>query len=234
MKQRIQKLLAAAGLASRRQAEELIRQGRVTVNGLPCRLGDTADPDTDKILLDGFPVSMEETRVYIMLNKPRGYVSTVSDDRGRRTVLELVQVPQRIYPVGRLDLDSEGLLLLTNDGALTHRLLHPAREISKTYQVWLENASREKIEGLRAPLVLDGYQIYPAKVRVQWLRQGTARTEITIHEGRNRQIRKMAEMCGMNVTRLRRVSEGPLELGELAVGQWRHLSQKELELLGIE
>ena len=231
MQERVQKILARNGIASRRKAEELIAAGRVTVNGRICALGDTADGETDHLAVDGAPVGPAPELVYILLNKPRGYVTTASDEKGRKTVLNLVDCGQRVYPVGRLDMDSEGLLLLTNDGELTNRLLHPAGEVNKTYQVWLSGANEQKLRAMARPMVIDGYRIRPARVEVVSLRGEQAQTNVTIHEGRNRQIRKMAEQCGMTVTRLRRISEGPLRLGKLPTGKWRYLSEEELELL---
>lgn len=231
MQERVQKILSRCGIASRRKAEELILQGRVTVNGQVCRLGDTAEDGRDRILVDGTPVASREEPVYIMLHKPRGYVTTVSDEKDRRTVMDLVECGKRIYPVGRLDMDSEGLLLLTNDGDLANRLLHPRGEVNKTYLVWLRKATARKLEGMGRSMEIDGYTIRPAEVETLWLDGDMAHLRLTIHEGRNRQIRKMAEQCGMIVTRLRRVAEGPLSLGELPKGQWRYLTENELKAL---
>lgn len=231
MQERVQKILARNGIASRRGAEALIAAGRVTVNGRTCALGDTADGEADLLAVDGVPVGPPPERVYILLNKPRGYVTTASDEKGRKTVLDLVDCGVRVYPVGRLDMDSEGLLLLTNDGELANRLIHPAGEVNKTYQVWLSGANEQKLRAMAGPMVIDGYRIRPAQVEVVSLRDGQAQAAVTIHEGRNRQIRKMAEQCGMTVTRLRRVAEGPLRLRELAPGKWRYLTDGELALL---
>ena len=231
MQERVQKILAHNGIASRRRAEELIAAGRVTVNGRTCALGDTADGETDLLAVDGVPVGPAPEQVYIMLNKPRGYVTTAADEKGRKTVLDLVNCGQRVYPVGRLDMDSEGLLLLTNDGELTNRLIHPAGEVNKTYQVWLSGASWQRIAAMAKPMEIDGYRIRPARVETVSLQGQRAQVNVTIHEGRNRQIRKMAQNCGMTVTRLRRISEGSLKLGDLPLGAWRHLTDQELELL---
>ncbi len=231
MQERVQKILARNGIASRRQAEQIIVQGRVTVNGQVCRLGDTADEAADQITLDGMPLTSRPRRVYIMLNKPRGYVTTRRDEKGRRTVMELVDCPEKVYPVGRLDMDSEGLLLLTNDGDLTNRLLHPSGEVEKAYIVWVRGATEEGIAGMSRAMDIDGYRIRPAQVRVLNREGEQAKLEVTIHEGRNRQIRKMAEQCGMDVTRLRRVSEGKLKLGRLPLGAWRYLTENELHSL---
>ena len=231
MQERVQKILSAAGVASRRKAEEYIRQRRVTVNGETVTLGTLADPNTDQIALDGIPVEPQSQNVYILLHKPRGYVTTLRDEKGRKTVAELVDCGQRVYPVGRLDMDSEGLLLMTNDGALTNYLLHPGHEIRKTYEVWVKNARKERIEAMGRPMDIDGYRIRPAEVETLWLDRDQAMLRLTIHEGRNRQIRKMAEQCGMHVTRLRRVAEGPILLGELPKGQWRYLTENEISML---
>ncbi len=231
MQERVQKILAYNGIASRRQAETLIAQGRVTVNGRVCRLGDRADGEQDLILVDGTPLASRPEKVYIMLHKPRGVVTTASDEKGRRTVLDLVECPQRVFPVGRLDMDSEGLLLLTNDGDLANQLLHPAHQVEKTYLVWLENADDRALEAMARPMELDGYRIRPARMEVLWRRDAAAHIRLTIHEGRNRQIRKMAAECGMRVTRLKRTAEGPLRLGPLPKGQWRYLTKNEVRQL---
>ena len=234
MQERVQKILAKAGIASRRQAEQFIAAERVTVNGNVCTLGDSADIEVDIISLDGVPLGAPEEKVYIILNKPRGYVTTVSDEKGRRTVLDLLDCEARVYPVGRLDMDSEGLLLLTNDGALTNRLLHPSAQVDKTYLAWLQNADGRKLWALGEPMTIDGYRIRPAEVETLWMREGQAMVKIVIHEGRNRQIRKMAARCGMNVTRLRRIGEGPLTLGNLKKGEWRYLTSGEVQALNAE
>lgn len=231
MEERIQKILARRGVASRRKAEAWITAGRVTVNGRICVLGDTADELKDEILVDGTVLGPPPKQMYILLNKPRGYVSTCSDEKGRRTVLQLIDCSERVYPVGRLDMDSEGLLLLTNDGALANRLLHPSSAVDKVYEVWLKQAAPEKIAAMTRPLDIDGYRICPAQVKNVVLDGDRGKITITIHEGRNRQIRKMAEICGMEVIRLRRIQEGPLTLNTLASGQWRYLTPNEIEKL---
>ena len=232
MEERLQKLLSAAGVCSRRAAETYLTAGRVTVNGEPARLGQRADPDRDEILVDGRPLTPRAKPVYILLNKPRGYVTTLSDERGRKTVAELVaDCGARVYPVGRLDLDSEGLLLLTNDGDWAQHLLHPSHEVEKTYHVSVFGPVAGAAARLAAMTDLEGEPIRPARVEV--LRQ-TARTAVlavTIHEGKNRQIRRMCARCGLTVKRLRRVQEGPLKLGNLPSGKWRDLSENEVEAL---
>lgn len=232
MKERLQKLISAAGLCSRRAAEELLRQGRVQVNGETARLGQQADPETDRVTVDGQPLAAEGQRVYLMLNKPRGYVTTLSDERGRPTAVELVRdCGQRVYPVGRLDMDSEGLLLLTNDGAWMQRLLHPSHEIEKEYHVTVTGPLTGAAQRLSAIRSLEGEPIRPARVQ-ELRRQGNeALLSVTIHEGKNRQIRRMCRQAGLAVKRLRRVREHTLLLGELPPGQWRHLTQQELRAL---
>ena len=212
MKERLQKLLSAAGVCSRRAAEGYITAGRVTVNGETALLGQQADPETDDIRVDGVPLGREPEAVYLMLNKPRGYVTTVSDEQGRKTVMDLLTgVSTRVYPVGRLDRDSEGLLLLTNDGALTHRLLHPSHEVSKEYRVTVSGPVEHAAERLSRVRDVVGLPIRPAEVR-----------------GRNRQIRRMCAQCALEVLRLQRVREHCLELGALPLGQWRYLTAEEI------
>lgn len=234
MQDRLQKILSNCGIASRRKAEEWISQGRVTINGQLAGLGDRADPERDEILVDGKPLSQPGTRRYIMLNKPRGYVTTMQDEKGRRTVAELVDCGQRVYPVGRLDMDSEGLLIMTNDGEFANKLLHPSHEVPKTYQVWVKKFTKNALVQMEKPMLLDGYRIRAARVKCCWADGDTAMLEVTIHEGRNRQIRKMAQNCGMNVTRLRRVQEGTLRLGNLEKGKWRELTPQEIAGLSGE
>jgi len=235
MEERLQKLLSAAGVCSRRAAETYINDGRVTVNGRTAQLGDKADPETDEICLDGKPVGGAEQHIYLMLNKPRGYVTTLSDEKGRKTVAELVSgCGQRVYPVGRLDLDSEGLLLMTNDGDFMQRLTHPSHEVSKEYHVSVFGPVQGAAERLRAVTDLDGEPIRPAGVKVLRQTDRTAELSITIHEGKNRQIRRMCAACGLTVKRLRRVREHAVELGSLPQGKWRHLTEAELLALKSE
>lgn len=232
MEERLQKLLSAAGLCSRRAAEAYIRAGRVTVNGEAAVLGAKADPERDDVRLDGRPVRSGKKLVYILLNKPRGYVSTLSDEKGRKTVAGLVRgCGARVYPVGRLDLDSEGLLLLTNDGELAQRLTHPSFGTEKTYHVWVRGEVEGAAERLARMRKLEGEPISPA--RVETLHQGemTAKLAVTIHQGKNRQVRRMCAESGLEVERLRRVREHTLELGDLPPGKWRRLTEEELEAL---
>ena len=229
MKERLQKILSARGLASRRKAEEMILAGRVLCNGIPAELGMTADPNVDLILVDGKPLPAASGFVYLMLHKPRGYVTTLSDEKGRKNAAMLVaDCGVRVYPVGRLDMDSEGLLLFTNDGEFANSLMHPRHEVDKTYDTWVSGFTQEGLERLRRPVDLDGYTIRPPQVRVIKAADGQALLKITIHEGRNRQIRRMCELAGMKVTRLKRISEGKLVLGALPLGKWRYLTPEEV------
>ena len=228
MTERLQKILSARGVASRRAAEAMIMDGRVTVNGIVAGLGQTADPQIDEILLDGKPLPSGSEYVYILLHKPRGFVTTLSDEKGRKTAAELVaDCGIRVYPVGRLDMDSEGLLLFTNDGEFANRLMHPKHEVQKTYLTWVEGFSEASLEKLKQPITLDGYRIRAPKVRV--VKPGLL--EITIHEGRNRQVRRMCDAAGMRVTRLKRIREGNLSLGDLPLGKWRYLTEEEVKRL---
>lgn len=228
MTERLQKILSARGVASRRKAEEMITAGRVSVNGIIATLGDSADADADVILVDGKALPSPRDHVYIMLNKPRGYVTTLSDEKGRRTVADLVaDCGIRVYPVGRLDYDSEGLLILTNDGEFANVMMHPKHQVEKTYRVWVTGYRPEASELLKRPIELDGYRIQPPKVKLLSASNDTACYEVTIHEGRNRQVRRMCDAAGMSVTRLQRISEGKLTLGKLPVGKWRYLTEEE-------
>ena len=229
MEERLQKLLSAAGVCSRRAAEAYINAGRVTVNGRTAELGQRADPERDDIRVDGKPLAQREALVYLLLNKPRGYVTTLSDEKGRKNVADLVKdCGVRVYPVGRLDLDSEGLLLMTNDGDLMQRLLHPSGEVNQTYHVSVYGPVKGAAEQLSAITDLEGETIRPAQVRVLKQTAQTAELAITIHEGKNRQIRRMCSACGLTVKRLRRVQEHTLRLGDLPVGRWRYLSEQEI------
>lgn len=232
MMERLQKIIASRGLCSRRQAEALITASRVTVNGVPAQLGQTADPNRDDIRVDGKPLPARGKKVYLMLHKPRGYVTTLSDERGRKNAAQLVaDCGVRVYPVGRLDMDSEGLLLFTNDGEFADLLMHPRHEVNKTYRVSVKGFSSGALERLAQPMTLDGYQLRVPDVKLI-RKSGTddkAELEITIHEGRNRQVRRMCAMAGMEVTRLIRVQEGDLRLGDLPRGRWRYLTDAEIE-----
>lgn len=232
MEERLQKLLSAAGVCSRRAAEALIESGRVYVNGAAAVLGQRADPDRDDIRVDGVPLRERDGLVYLLLNKPRGYVTTLSDEKGRRTVADLVaDCGVRVYPVGRLDLDSEGLLLMTNDGALMQRMLHPSGEVEKTYHVSVYGPVEGAAARLAALRDLEGEAIRPARVELLRRTGRTAELAVTIHEGKNRQVRRMCAACGLTVKRLRRVREHTLELGDLPSGAWRYLTQAEIDAL---
>ena len=232
MKERLQKILSARGIASRRKAEEMIQQGAVTVNGRTAVLGDSADPDVDIIAVEGKPLPAQQKFVYLMLNKPRGYVTTLSDEKGRKNAAQLVaDCGVRVYPVGRLDMDSEGLLLFTNDGEFANRLMHPKHEVQKTYDVWVTGFYSGAEERLKMPIELDGYLIKAPVVKLLGAENDKARLRVTIHEGRNRQVRRMCDAAGMHVTRLKRIREGKLALGDLPVGKWRYLTGQEVEQL---
>ena len=231
MEQRIQKLLT--GICSRRTAEAWIAAGRVSVNGQAAVPGQKADPERDLILLDGKPLPGRENPLYLMLHKPPGYVSTMRDERGRPTVAELVRdCGQRVFPVGRLDYQSEGLLIMTNDGELSFRLTHPAHEVEKEYEVTVTGDLTDVAERLSAVRTLDGGEtVRPATARLLRVKSGRAALSVTIHEGKKRQIRRMCAQCGLRVTRLRRVREHTLTLGDLPSGKWRRLTPEEITAL---
>lgn len=229
MKERLQKIISSRGVVSRRKAEELILAGRVSVNGATACLGDSADPDVDEIKVDGTLLPSNPKYVYILLNKPRGFVTTLSDEKGRPNAAQLVaDCGVRVYPVGRLDMDSEGLLLFTNDGDFANRMMHPKHEVEKTYDTWVTGYHPDALNRLRQPVELDGYTIRPPKLKLIKAEGDKARLQITIHEGRNRQVRRMCQIAGMHVTRLRRIREGNLLLGDLPKGKWRYLTNQEI------
>lgn len=231
--ERLQKIISARGVLSRRGAEQAIQEGRVTVNGVPALLGQQADPEKDVIAVDGIPLPASEKLVYLLLNKPTGYVTTLSDEQGRKNVAQLVRdCGTRVYPVGRLDLNSEGLLLLTNDGDLTQKLTHPSHQVEKEYQVRVTGDVERALPLLRRDMTVDGVSYLAAKVRVLPSQaQGSTLLSVTIHQGKNRQVRKMCAACGLTVHRLKRVREGTLRLGELRPGKWRYLTEAELKAL---
>lgn len=232
MPERLQKWIAQAGLCSRRQAEDMIREGRVFVNGAPAVLGQSIDPHKDTVLVDGHVCSLKSNKTYIMLNKPRGYVTTTSDEKGRPTVMELVKdVGERIYPVGRLDMFSEGLLLLTDDGALTKLLTHPSHGAEKQYQVRVVGNLDAALPVLRGRIVLDGRPLKPCRIRVLNRAEDSSLLLFCIAEGRNRQIRRMCAIAGLRVVRLRRIAEAGLRLDDLPEGHWRYLTSDEIKLL---
>ena len=231
MTDRIQKILSARGLCSRRQAEIWIQEGRVTCNGARCVLGQSADPDVDEICVDGVAIPSPQNHIYIMLNKRKGFVTTLSDEKGRKNAAQLVaDCGTRVYPVGRLDMDSEGLLLFTNDGDFAQKMMHPSHKVEKTYLVTVNHFSQQGIQRLARPMSLDGYRLQIPKVEVL-TQEPNATLRFTIHEGRNRQVRRMCAIAGMQVKRLVRIQEGALELGDLPTGKWRYLTQQELERL---
>ena len=233
LKERLQKILSASGVCSRRKGEELIAQGLVTVNGQKAQVGDSADPEKDIIAVRGKPLGQKPPGLYIMLHKPRGYVTTTSDELNRRCVMDLLEdVEERVYPVGRLDKDSEGLLLLTNDGNLANGIMHPSRHISKTYRVTVRpDVTEEQLITLSSSMELDGKMTQPATVVVKTKEPGRVVLLMTIHEGKNRQIRRMCESVGLEVARLRRTSIGPLKLGMLKPGTYRDLTAEELRAI---
>jgi len=234
MEERLQKVLAHAGVASRRACEELILAGKVKVDGKQVReLGVKVDPEKSVIEVEGQVISGKEKLQYILLYKPAGYVSTVHDPQKRRTVMDLISgIKERVYPVGRLDYDTSGLLLLTNDGKLTNELIHPSREVKKTYRTLVKGVPPGKILGeLSRGIMLEDGKTAPAEVKLKKIENGNALIDITIHEGRNRQVRRMFEAVGYPVIRLKRISFGPLEIGKMKPGDWRHLTSREVETL---
>ena len=231
---KVQKYFSDCGVMSRRAAEEAIKKGLVRVNGEVVREGERIIPGVDLVEYNGVAViPSADKKTYVLLNKPRGFVTTLSDEKGRRTVAELVaSVGTRIYPVGRLDMDSDGLLLFTDDGELTNKLTHPRHEIPKIYHVTVSGkVSREKIDALSSPMIIDGYKILPVKTRVIDEGVSSSTLEMTLYEGRNRQIRKMCQQQNLKITRLCRVAIGNIRLGSLAVGKWRYLTPAEVAYL---
>jgi 23S rRNA pseudouridine2605 synthase len=230
--ERLQKVLAAAGVASRRACEDLIAEGRVTVNGEVAELGRKVDRTTDRVELDGERVNVDPDRVYLMLNKPQGVLSTVDDPDGRPTVLDLVNLPQRLYPVGRLDQDTEGLLLLTNDGELTNGLLHPSRQVERWYVALVPGPVKPRaLAALREGVELEDGIARPKRVKVLEEGKGKALLEVVMTEGRKREVRRMLAEIGLPVERLARVRFGDIDLGELRQGKWRFLTPAEVGTL---
>lgn len=234
MEERLQKYMADCGLMSRRAAEEEIRKGLVTVNGVPAELGTKVTPGVDQVLYKNRKVVMPRgEHVYIMLNKPAGYVTTANDEKGRPCVTDLVKaVGRRVYPIGRLDMASEGLLLLTDDGALTEKLTHPRHSIPKIYNVKVEGEiTEEQYKTLLSPMEIDGYPIRPVYTEVLKRKDGKTLLQMTLYEGRNRQIRKMCEQVGLQIRFLKRIAIGNLTLGRLRVGEWRYLTKEQVSYL---
>ena len=231
---KVQKYFSDCGVMSRRAAEEAIKKGLVRVNGEVVSEGERIIPGVDLVEYNGVPViPSADKKTYVLLNKPRGFVTTLSDEKGRRTVAELVaSVGTRIYPIGRLDMDSDGLLLFTDDGELTNKLTHPRHEIPKIYHVTVSGkVSREKIDALSSPMIIDGYKILPVKTRLIDEGVSSSTLEMTLYEGRNRQIRKMCQQQNLKITRLCRVAIGNIRLGSLALGKWRYLTPAEVAYL---
>lgn len=232
---RISKYFTDCGVLSRRAADAAIEAGEVTVNGLPAIVGQKVTPGVDEVKWKGRRVSLptSQAKLTVMLNKPRGYLTTLSDDKGRHTVAELVaDAGVRLYPVGRLDMDSDGLLLLTNDGDLANRLSHPSHEVNKVYIAYVDgHVTTEQMEGMTHPIEIDGRMTSPAEVRKAAHTSLETALEVTIHDGRNRQVRRLCEREGLHVCKLTRVAEGPLLLGDLEEGHWRPLTEKELRNL---
>ena len=236
MELRIQKIMADSGVCSRRKAEELIEEGRVKVNGHPAIIGQKLDPMKDLITVDGERIYVEKKKehLYLMMHKPRGYITSMSDDRGRRCVTELLpeDLPARVFPVGRLDLNSEGLLLFTSDGKFANDMMHPSRKVTKTYRVTVRpDITDEQAAKLAAGVYIDGRITAPADVRVLSKEPNRVVCEIIIHEGRNRQVRKMCEAVGLEVARLKRTAIGPIRLGMLKPGTVRELTKEELRAI---
>lgn len=230
---RLQKMLADCGVASRRKAEEMIAAGQVKVNGVTAKIGDKVDTKKDKVSVNGKPLDTKVNGVYIMLHKPRGFITTMNDEMNRKCVAELVSdVPERVYPVGRLDRESEGLLLMTNDGEFANGITHPSLHMPKTYRVTVRpNVNEDQLTQMAVGMMIEGRQTAPAKVNVVSQQSGRVVLEIVLYEGRNRQIRKMCEQLGLEVARLKRIAIGPLRLGMLQPGKWRMLTADEVKRL---
>lgn len=234
-KVRLQKFLAESGVASRRKSEELIEQGRVKVNGNTAQIGDKINPKRDTVTVNGKKIVKQKTHTYIMLHKPRGFITTMSDEMDRKCVAQLIKdVPGRVYPVGRLDRDSEGMLLFTNDGEFANAMTHPARHVPKTYRVTVRpSVNEEQITKLTTGIMIDDRMTSPCEVRIVSREEGRVVLEIILHEGRNRQIRKMCEEVGLEVARLKRTAIGSIKLGMLKQGDYRELTEDEVRKLMI-
>ena len=233
---RLQKYIAQCGVASRRKSEDLITEGRIKVNGnVVTELGFKVNLN-DKIELDGKLLKLEKKKIYVMLNKPVGYITTTKDQFYRKTVLDLINgIEERIFPVGRLDYDTSGLIILTNDGEFTNKITHPTHEIEKTYVAKVLGVpNKDDIQKLREGVLIDDYLTASARVNIKSVNNGNAVVKISIHEGKNRQVRRMFEAIGYNVLNLRRTAIGPLRIGELAEGEWRYLSRQEVKILTLK
>ena len=230
---RLQKFMSECGVASRRKSEEIIAEGKVTVNGEKAEIGCKIDPERDRVKVNGKKIERPNKFIYLMLNKPRGYISTMSDEQGRKCVAELVSdADARVYPIGRLDKDSEGMLLFTNDGEFANKMMHPSGGMTKTYRVTVRpSITEEQINKMMTGMMLDGKKTLPADIKILINEPGRVVLEITISEGRNRQIRRMCEGVGLQVARLKRISTGRLKMGMLQPGKWRRLTKAEVKLL---
>jgi len=232
---RLQKFMADCGVASRRKSEQLIENGAVKINGKPAKIGDKVNPDVDKVYVHNKRIVMKKKggKRYIMLHKPRGYVTTMKDERGRKCVADLIKdIPERIYPIGRLDKDSEGLLLFTNDGDFANNVMHPKKKINKVYHVTVKpEMTEEQAEKISKGVVIDGRKTAPCEVRVINRQDGVSKVEMVLHEGRNREIRKMCESLDLEVLRLKRLAIGSVKMGGLKRGAWRDLSFDEVKKL---
>ncbi len=232
---RLQKIISESGYCSRRKADELIAENRVKVNGRPVKVGDRANPHRDIITIDGEKIQINKNKkfIYVMLNKPRGYVTTLEDELGRKCITELLSgIEERVYPIGRLDRNSEGLLLFTNDGDFANGIMHPSKHVSKTYRVTVRpDINDEQLIKLSEGVIIDGQRTLPATVSVLSKEPGRVVLQMIIHEGRNRQVRKMCETVGLEVARLKRTSIGPIKLGMLKPGTWRELTAEELRAI---
>ena len=233
MEERLQKYMASCGVASRRKCEEIILEGKVKVNGIVVKeLGIKVDPLNDKIEYNDKIITKEEKKVYIMLNKPEGYISSVKDEKGRETILDIVKVEERVYPIGRLDYDSSGLLLLTNDGEIYNKIIHPREELTKKYIAVVKGEVTNKdIEAFKRGVDIGGYVTAPAELKIISYDRDISTIEIGIHEGKNRQIRKMCAAINHEVLSLKRIAVGELKLGYLKRGEWRELKEEELEYI---
>jgi 23S rRNA pseudouridine2605 synthase len=233
MEERLQKFMANCGIASRRKCEEIITAGRVAVNGIKItELGFKVNPEIDEVKVDNKSINLVSKKIYIALNKPVGYVSTVKDERNRPTIIDLIGIKDRIYPIGRLDFDTSGLILLTNDGEIYNRIIHPREVVNKVYVAEVKGKiSKESIEKFSKGIDIGDYITAPGKIKVISSDKDKSKVEITIHEGKNRQVRRMCEAIGNSVITLKRISVGKIEVGNLELGKWRYLEESEIQYL---